>query len=244
MDHLLFVERLNDMYPTFDSLNSHIVEALKQKEHISGDYSRLPDQHLSAGVLISLVIPKSVIDENLPPISHTYILYEKRAETMKNHPGDIAFPGGTLEDVDKDPKDAAFREAKEEVGINPDDLEFISYMDEFISSSKILVHPVIAWLIEEEDRSGFVTTLAEKYYPRTSESTATIVIPLTHLLNPDFYHSQMYTRNGKHVGWVRYFDTTGFRDDDHIWGLTASMTRRFIDTIFPNNDLPEEIFDN
>jgi len=189
---------------------------------------------------MALTLPHQIIDDNTSPIPHLHLIYEKRAETMKNHPGDIAFPGGTMERVDKDPKEAAYREAYEEVGIDPSALEFVSYLDEFVSSSRILVNPVVAWLPEDLTLLNFGHLVTEKYYPKTKESSATVVMPLAHLLNPNHYRHQPYRRAGKHVGWVRYFDTGEIRKRDHIWGLTASMTRRFLDEIFPDNPLPEE----
>ncbi len=235
-----YINQLQRQYPSYGILRNHISKVLQNREQRQADPHELGTDFPSAGVLLALVLPQAVVENGLDPISHLHIIYEKRSEKLKSHPGQMAFPGGTMEDVDQDARDAAFREAEEEVGINPNDLEFISYLDEFVAISNVLVHPVVAWLIEDVPLENFSQAIAEKYRPRTEESTATVVMPLTHLLNPRYYRHQPYSRNGSQVGWIRYFDTAEIRPNDNIGGLTASMTRRFIDEVFTDNLLPEE----
>ena len=236
---------MNQKFPSFEVLKNHIETILNQRKQITADYSRLPAIHPVAGVLICLVLPKIVVENKIPPLPYLHIIYEKRSDDMKNHPGQMAFPGGTIEEIDKGSViETAKREAQEEIGIIPNNLVFISKLDEFIASSNILVHPVVAWMYEDLPLDDFREALTTLYPPRTEETVNTVVMPVTHLLNPVYYKSSPYKRDGKQVGFVRFFDTSEIKPNDNIWGLTASMTRRLLDNLFPNNLLPEEKLTN
>ncbi|MDA3912420.1 MAG: CoA pyrophosphatase [Bacteroidales bacterium] len=73
------------------------------------------------------------------------ILIERTQDTTP-HSGQIAFPGGKYEDFDKNQIQTAFREAEEEVGLNPKDLELLGQLSPIeIPISGFTVLPVVAW---------------------------------------------------------------------------------------------------
>jgi 8-oxo-dGTP pyrophosphatase MutT (NUDIX family) len=73
------------------------------------------------------------------------ILIERTQDTTP-HSGQIAFPGGKYEEFDKDQIQTAFREAEEEVGLKPNELEFLGQLSPIeIPVSGFTVLPVIAW---------------------------------------------------------------------------------------------------
>jgi 8-oxo-dGTP pyrophosphatase MutT (NUDIX family) len=74
------------------------------------------------------------------------LLFIQRANGLRRHPGQPAFPGGAIEPADASPTAAALREAAEEVGVIPSGVEVLGEMPElFIPRSGFRVVPVLAW---------------------------------------------------------------------------------------------------
>ncbi|MCE7735176.1 MAG: CoA pyrophosphatase [Candidatus Heimdallarchaeota archaeon] len=200
-----------------------------------------------AAVLFPLIVPKTIWETGKCEgmlTDHIYILLEKRSAKMNKNPGDMAFAGGKVDNTDIDLMSTAYREAAEEIGIEKEELNFIAYMDEFVSTSKFIVRTVVSWLIIDIDENDFSRNVERRYKPLTSETENTVVVPLTHFLNPSNYSNVKYDiksdLTNSTYGYIRYFDIHEFLHKTKIWGLTASMIRRFLDHIFPDNQLPLE----
>lgn len=74
------------------------------------------------------------------------MLLTHRAPTMRNHSGQVAFPGGGVEEADAGPIDTALREAEEETGLNPDTVEPCAVLQPiYIDRTNFAVVPVVAW---------------------------------------------------------------------------------------------------
>ncbi len=74
------------------------------------------------------------------------LLIIQRTAHLRSHPGQPAFPGGALEDVDSGPVDAALREAAEETGLDPGGVQvFATLPDLWLPPSNFVVTPVLAW---------------------------------------------------------------------------------------------------
>src|SRR5690606_5610165 len=74
------------------------------------------------------------------------ILLTRRADGMRHHPGQIAFPGGGAEPGDAGPAHPALREAHEETGLDPAGVEVLGELPEvLIPVSNNLVTPVLGW---------------------------------------------------------------------------------------------------
>lgn len=89
--------------------------------------------------------PASAIGRQAIPTDATMLLTH-RTPTMRNHSGQVAFPGGRLEEADAGPVETALREAEEETGLNPDTVEpFAVLQPIYIDRSNFAVVPVVAW---------------------------------------------------------------------------------------------------
>lgn len=81
-----------------------------------------------------------------------YVLLTKRVDSLSNHAGEVCLPGGKYEQSDQIFVNTALRETKEEVGITPEDLQYISTLPPFVAgySKKLLASfiaiPVVFWL--------------------------------------------------------------------------------------------------
>lgn len=74
------------------------------------------------------------------------LLFVERAATMTHHAGQIAFPGGRIDDDDTGPVSAALREAVEETGLNPTGVDVVGTLAELpLPISRHSVTPVLAW---------------------------------------------------------------------------------------------------
>lgn len=74
------------------------------------------------------------------------LLFIQRGKGLRLHAGETAFPGGVVDETDDGPVAAALREAAEEVGLDPDDVDVLATLPElFIPPTEFRVVPVLAW---------------------------------------------------------------------------------------------------
>jgi 8-oxo-dGTP pyrophosphatase MutT (NUDIX family) len=74
------------------------------------------------------------------------LLYTRRTDSLESHRGQVAFPGGRIDEMDHSPTQAALREACEEIGIDPDQVEVLGSMDPLYTITQFHVTPVIGLL--------------------------------------------------------------------------------------------------
>lgn len=243
----LFIRKIETDHQEFVKFRDHVEHTFRMREERLVDRTNLSGKLTQAAVLFPLIVPNTIWEGERfdgPITDHIYLLLEKRSAKMNKNPGDMAFAGGKVDDEDEDLKSTAYREAEEEIGITSDQLSFIAYMDEFISTSKYIVRTVVCWLVSDLDVNDFRRNVEKRYQPLTQETENTVVVPLTHLLNSSSYSNIKYDiksdLTSSQYGYIRYFDIHEFNSKTKIWGLTASMIRRFLDLIFPDNLLPPE----
>jgi 8-oxo-dGTP pyrophosphatase MutT (NUDIX family) len=156
-----------------------------------------PETPVHAAVLVPLVERESGLA----------VLLTQRAGHLKNHPGQISFPGGRIETHDADAIAAALREAQEEIGLTRDFVEVVGFLPDHLIVSGYRVTPVVSFV-----RPGFRLQLD------ATEVEEAFEVPLAHLLD---------ARN--HVRRRRRFDGREVELTDlpfesrTIWGATAGM---------------------
>jgi len=232
-DDLHFNSEINNLY----SFKNEVIDRLEYREEQLVVREGSPPE---AAVLFLLLINTNQTNAQ-HYLDNIYLLLEKRSKHLKKNPNDMAFPGGKMDEADENIIQTAYRESQEELGIEPEKLEYLGTMDEFISSSGTIVRTVISWLEIDDHINDFRRQMEKKFSPKTSESERTVVIPLSHFLNPDNYYSvEFFFPSNRHV-WIRYFFIDNYFSEEVIWGLTASMIRRFVNILYPNNKLPQEL---
>jgi 8-oxo-dGTP pyrophosphatase MutT (NUDIX family) len=150
-----------------------------------------------AAVLVGLV------DRGVGP----QVLLTRRTQALRHHAGQIAFPGGRIEAADRDPVDAALREATEEVGLAPAQARALGYLDPFATITGFHVYPVVA-LID----AGFSPR------PDPGEVDEVFELPLDFLLDPANARELQVEFRG-HRRTVVEFVHASYR----VWGATAAM---------------------
>lgn len=106
---------------------------------ISKVRAALPARRVPAAVLVPLVERASGLT----------VLLTQRAETLKDHAGQISFPGGRIEPDDPDAWAAALREAYEEIGLLPELVEFAGYLPDHYVITGFRVTPAVGFVNPE-----------------------------------------------------------------------------------------------
>jgi len=143
------------------------------------------------------------------------LLFTERADHLKDHPGQVSFPGGRIELGDAGPIEAALREAKEEVGLDPQQVAVAGCLERLLTVTGFLVTPVVGFVAPEFQPIPDDTEVAEVFE-----------VPLEFLLEEDNIRMSYRERLGARMR-VHEITYEGHR----IWGATASMLVGFISLI-------------
>lgn len=152
-------------------------------------------------------IPAAVLVPIVDHVDRLTVLLTQRAADLKNHAGQICFPGGRIEPTDDGPVAAALRETEEEIGLERRFIEVFGYLPDHLIVSGYRVTPVVAFV-----RPGFALRLDQ------TEVTDTFEVPLDFLLDPANHKAR---RRKLGEGEIEVYDIPF--GDRNIWGATAGM---------------------
>jgi 8-oxo-dGTP pyrophosphatase MutT (NUDIX family) len=155
----------------------------------------------------------------IPVVDHgaeASVILTKRAETLRNHTGQVAFPGGRIDPSDVSPEAAALREAEEEIGLDAAHVEVIARMPDYVSGSGYRIAPVLSIV-----RPGFSLTL------NPHEVDAAFEVPLRFLMDPTNHIRE--SREFDKQLWTYYDMRHGER---RIWGVTAGIIRTLYERLY------------
>ena len=153
--------------------------------------------------------PAAVLVPLVPRADGLHLLLTERQPHLRRHAGQIAFPGGRIDDGDADAVAAALRETEEETGIAPAFVEPVGFLDTYLTSTNYRVVPVVAVI-----RPGFTLT------PQEAEVKDIFEVPLAFLMDPA--HHARHSRDWQ--GHTRYYYAMPWQGR-YIWGATAGMIR-------------------
>lgn len=135
------------------------------------------------------------------------LLLTQRTDHLRDHPGQISFPGGRMEAADASPVHAALREAAEEIGLAPHLPRILGYLPIYCTGTGFLVYPVVALLEPPFDLCLDAFEVAEAFE-----------VPLDFLLDP-----RNHRRESMHYrGALREYTVIPY-GGRYIWGATAGM---------------------
>lgn len=142
------------------------------------------------------------------------VLLTLRTANLRQHSGQVAFPGGQADAEDRDVVQTALREAEEEVGLDPALVEVVGQMPEYLTGTGFRVTPVV----------GLVSGAAQ-LNPDPGEVAATFEVPLSFLMDPHNHQRCRYEFDGvTRTFFAMPWDPPG-RPSYFIWGATAAMLR-------------------
>ena len=168
-----------------------------------GDHDLNPDLYDPAAPLREAAVLVPIIDRPREPT----VLLTRRSHELPDHPGQISFPGGSLDPGDADAEAAALREAQEEVGLAAERVTVMGRLDTYLIRTGFRVVPVVGLLHPPFDLR-----------PEAGEVAEIFEVPLAFFLNPR--SREMHSRVFR--GSERHFYAYPF-GDYYIWGATAGM---------------------
>jgi 8-oxo-dGTP pyrophosphatase MutT (NUDIX family) len=142
------------------------------------------------------------------------LVFTRRPETMPNHQGEIAFPGGKIDPLlDATPRDAALREAEEEIGLPRDTVDVIGELDTMHTvSGPFLIAPFVGLI-------GAPPTLV----PDPREVERVFDVPLSTLFSDEVHSQERWDLFGSERT-MHFFEL----EDETVWGATARILAGFL----------------
>ena len=145
------------------------------------------------------------------------LLLTERAHDMRSHPGQVSFPGGSLDDTAPSPVAAALRAAQEETGLDPSGVEVFGTLPElWLPPSNFAVTTVLAWW-----RDPSPVSVVDP-----SEVHTVLRVPLEELLDPQHRVTVVHPLGYRSPGFL-----IGDSKDLILWGFTAGLINKLFDHV-------------
>jgi 8-oxo-dGTP pyrophosphatase MutT (NUDIX family) len=149
-----------------------------------------------AGVLVALTAG-----------AEPHVLLGRRALHLFHHPGEVAFAGGKRESSDDSPWATAIREANEEVGLAPEEIEPLGELEPLITRTGFKVYPCVARIPSSPD-----------LIVDPSEFDSVFMPPLKIFSDASIFRLELMF-DGSHNRMVPHYQV----GDDNVWGVTAAI---------------------
>jgi 8-oxo-dGTP pyrophosphatase MutT (NUDIX family) len=145
------------------------------------------------------------------------VLLTERAHGMRSHPGQVSFPGGSIDDTDASPTAAALREAEEETGLDPAGVEVFGTLPElWLPPSNFAVTTVLGWW---KDPSPVDVV-------DPGEVHSVLRVPIEELLDPQHRVTVVHPLGYSSPGFL-----IGDSKDLILWGFTAGLISKLFDHV-------------
>nr|WP_249405057.1 CoA pyrophosphatase [Stenotrophomonas sp. CFBP 13725] len=158
----------------------------------------LPDGPLVEAAVLAGIVPRA---------TGAQVILTRRTETLRQHGGQVGFPGGRTEPDDADAVAAALRESNEEIALPAEQVQALGYLDPFVTITGYRVTPVVA--------------VVDPHFtpvPSPDEVADVFEVPLEYLMTADNLRHVEIVHRGR-VRHVLEYGWPGHR----IWGATAAI---------------------
>jgi 8-oxo-dGTP pyrophosphatase MutT (NUDIX family) len=193
-----------------DALRARFAAPPLWEPEIVGDGRVFEREPAQASVLVPLVARESDV----------HVLLTRRTDHLRDHAGQISFPGGRAEAHDADAVATALREAEEEIGLRGELIEVIGTLPTYVTITAFHVTPVVALV-----RPSFSLALD------AFEVAEAFEVPLAFLMNPAHHRRHRFEALGSSRQFLSMpwqgADAQGQPREYFIWGATAAMLRNF-----------------
>lgn len=188
-----------------ESFDGGAIERLR--DHLEHDPGTEQDpERRSAAVLIPLYVDSGRV----------HVVLTRRTDHLRHHRGQVSFPGGGWEPGDAGLEDTALREAREEIGLDPDDVEVLGVLADMPTAvSGYVIRPFVGSIPPSYD-----------FVPHAGEVARVFTPPLEHFAAPDRRREEIWERDGARFP-VTFFDVDG----EVVWGATARLLLVLLDVL-------------
>lgn len=182
-------------------------------DELSGDIQEDPSlaEFLIGKTIRAAAVLVPVVDRPQPTV-----LLTQRSAHLPDHSGQVAFPGGKIDEEDEGPLATALREAEEEIGLTREFIAPVGFLSPYQSATGFRIHPVVALV-----RPGFALEL------NTGEVDEAFEVPLSFLMSAG--NHQRHSREVR--GRTRHFYAMPY-GERFIWGVTAGILRRLYERLY------------
>ncbi|WP_320824370.1 CoA pyrophosphatase [Reinekea sp.] len=178
------------------------------------------DQRLKQGFadyqpeIFSLDRPQAAVLVPLIMLPEPSVLLTVRAAHLNSHPGEVSFPGGMVEAVDRSLSATALRETYEEIGFEPTRFDVMGQLSTTLSKNGVLVYPIVGLALSAEGSQASPDEIAEIF-----------TVPWSFFATqaPEL---QSMDRHGFEFPIPHFY-----YQDKHIWGLTAMILLELINLL-------------
>jgi 8-oxo-dGTP pyrophosphatase MutT (NUDIX family) len=157
--------------------------------------------------------PSAVLAPFYDDAGLAHVVLTRRTMHLSSHQGEVSFPGGRVEPGETT-EQGARREAHEEIGLPPADVEVIGELDHLstVSSDSFIV-PYVGVLDNRPDT-----------IPNPAEVDAVLHVPVGELTDPAIYREELWAFRDGVERSIHFFELEG----DTVWGATAAMLRQLL----------------
>ncbi len=191
----------------------------KVTAHKLGSFSSditLKDLLYSEGKIFDKSIPAAVLIPLIRRKSEFNVIFTKRSTALKNHPGQISFPGGKVILNEETHWSCALRETKEEIGLDPKLIRKIATIPKHQTVTGFMITPFLAE----------ITSKKVLLLPDSKEVSEIFEVPFAFLMNP----KNMILHKVRYRGQAREYYAIPF-GPRYIWGATARIIKSLSDMI-------------
>lgn len=155
----------------------------------------------------------------IPVVDHgpeATVILTQRSAALRRHSGQVAFPGGRIDPTDTSPEFAALREAQEEIGLDPAQVDLVGRMPDYVTGSGYRISPILA--VVAPDCS---------LVANPDEVDAIFEVPLSFLMNPENHIRQSRIWQERQ----RFYYTMPY-GERLIWGVTAGILHMLYERLY------------
>lgn len=150
--------------------------------------------------------------------SEWHLIYTRRTDIVESHKGQVSFPGGGCDDSETQAEQTALREAQEEIGLNPKDVQILGRLNDVATITHYRVTPVV----------GIIPWPYEFKLSR-SEVSRVFNIPLNWMALTSNWDEYNFTPDGIQNSFpvITYHPFDG----EVLWGASARITQNFLEVL-------------
>jgi 8-oxo-dGTP pyrophosphatase MutT (NUDIX family) len=160
--------------------------------------------------------PAAVLCALFDEAGQAHTVLTRRSSRLKSHTGEVSFPGGRLEPGEQ-PLDAALRESREEIGLDPESVTVIGRLGTLNTVANPA--PILPFVASLPGRP--------ELRPNPAEVDRAFAVPLVELMQPGVFREELWSFPDDIERSIYFFELVG----DTVWGATARMLGELLDLI-------------